>query len=167
MANNNQAQVVKDLAKGNMTVTRTFDADVNLMWDMWTKGENLDLWWAPKPWRAETKSLDFRQGGQWLYAMVGPDNERHHAGFNYKTIDVLKRFNGDDFFSDEKGVKLSDFPMTNWNVEFQKDAGGTKVIVRMDGNPEGLKKLLEMGMEQGFLMALDNLDEAMKSHAAK
>jgi uncharacterized protein YndB with AHSA1/START domain len=59
-----------------LIVTREFDANSDLVWKAWTTAELLDQWWAPKPYRAETKSLDFREGGVWLYAMVSPENEK-------------------------------------------------------------------------------------------
>ena len=52
-----ETQVVKDLANKKMTITRYFDAEVELVWLAWTEHELLDQWWAPKPWRAETKTL--------------------------------------------------------------------------------------------------------------
>jgi uncharacterized protein YndB with AHSA1/START domain len=51
-----------------IVVNREFAAPLSLVWDAWTKAELLDKWWAPKPYRTETKSLDFREGGMWLYA---------------------------------------------------------------------------------------------------
>ncbi|WP_257867923.1 SRPBCC domain-containing protein [Flavobacterium sp. J372] len=60
--------------KENKTIiiTREFAAGVALVWKAWTTPELLDQWWGPQPWRAETKSMDFTEGGYWLYAMVGP-----------------------------------------------------------------------------------------------
>ncbi|MFN5417545.1 MAG: SRPBCC domain-containing protein, partial [Flavobacteriia bacterium] len=48
-------------------VKREFAANLELVWEAWTNPEILDLWWAPKPYKTETKSMDFREGGRWLY----------------------------------------------------------------------------------------------------
>src|SRR5688572_9933862 len=82
-------------------VTREFAADLPLVWDAWTKPELLDQWWAPKPWRTETKSMDFREGGFWLYAMKGPENETHWSRDDFESIQHLKSFSGLDTFCDE------------------------------------------------------------------
>ena len=47
-------------------VTREFNAGVEMVWEAWTNPEILDQWWAPKPYRTVTKSMDFREGGTWL-----------------------------------------------------------------------------------------------------
>src|SRR5690606_36527914 len=55
-----------------VTVKRSFDAPVDLVWSAWTEANLLAQWWAPKPWKAVTKDMDFREGGRWLYAMTSP-----------------------------------------------------------------------------------------------
>src|ERR1700760_380793 len=84
-------------------VKREFAADLPLVWDAWTKPELLDLWWAPKPYRTETKSMDFREGGVWLYAMVSPENGMHWNKAIYKKIETGQSFSGSDGFCDEDG----------------------------------------------------------------
>ncbi len=82
--------------KENKTISikREFNAERPLVWDAYTKSEILDQWWAPSPWKARTKTMDFREGGHWHYAMVGPEGEEHWALVNYKTIQPLQKFTG-------------------------------------------------------------------------
>jgi uncharacterized protein YndB with AHSA1/START domain len=163
MVKNNESQVVKDLANRKITVTRHLEADVETVWSMWTKPELLDTWWAPRPWRAETKTHDFKPGGKWIYFMVGPDGERHGALVEYTKIDKLKSFEGTDAFADEKGNKNTDLPQTTWKVEFRKTTEGTKITATITASAQGaIEKMLEMGFEQGFTMALDQLDEILQ-----
>lgn len=168
MVTNTQAQVVKDLANRKITVTRHFEAEPELVWQTWTQQELLDQWWAPKPWRAETKKMDFREGGHWLYAMVGPNNEKHWARADFKKIDAPKSFEAADSFCDEKGVKNADLPQTHWRNEFHRTATGTKVITIISSDTAtALEKMLEMGFEEGFLMGLDNLEELLSKKQSK
>ncbi|MDB5149731.1 MAG: hypothetical protein JWQ57_3751, partial [Mucilaginibacter sp.] len=60
---NNEAVFTKDLQNKKINVVRTFNAPLNLVWQAWTESDILDQWWAPKPYRAETKLMDFREGG--------------------------------------------------------------------------------------------------------
>jgi uncharacterized protein YndB with AHSA1/START domain len=167
MAVTTETQVKKDLANKKITVKRQFDAAPQKVWDAWTKSEILDLWWAPKPWKAETKKLDFKVGGSWLYAMVGPKNETHWGRLDYTKIDSPKSFDGTDSFADENGVKSSEMPQTNWHVEFNKAGSGTEIVVNLTATkPDTLEKLLEMGFEEGFKMGLDNLEEYLESQRA-
>jgi PhnB protein len=164
MASSAESQFVKDLANKKMTITRHFDAEVALVWLTWTEQELLDQWWAPKPWRAETKSFDFREGGQWLYSMVGPNNERHWSAAIFGKIEFEKSFDATDFFCDEDGTKNSEVQETYWHNEFHPTATGTKVVVVITATEEsGLNKMLEMGFEEGFTMALGNLDQYLKA----
>lgn len=165
MARDNQ-QVVKDLDNKKITLTRSFDADLETVWDMWTRAEMLDLWWAPKPWRAETKSQSFKPGGKWVYAMVGPEGERHWAIVEYTSIEKQKSFAGTDAFADENGNINMDMPRTTWKVSFEKTTKGTKVTAVITASDRvNLEKLMEMGFEEGISIAMDGLDEYLKTHA--
>ena len=55
-----------DRANKKIYVTREFDAPADLVWKAWTTKESLDEWWAPKPWKAITVSMDLCTGGRWL-----------------------------------------------------------------------------------------------------
>ncbi len=68
--------------KENKTIhiVREFAANLELVWRAWTTAELLDQWWGPEPWRAETKTLDFRVGGLWHYAMFAPKVKDIGAG---------------------------------------------------------------------------------------
>ena len=67
----------KDLPNKKMFVTREFAGTLEDVWEAWTDSNILDQWWAPKPWKAKTKTMDFREGGFWLYSMIGPDGSEH------------------------------------------------------------------------------------------
>ena len=154
----------KDASNKKMNVVREFSAPLERTWEAWTKPELLDQWWAPKPWKTETKTMDFREGGKWVYSMVGPQGERHYAMINYIKIVALKYFNATDAFCDEVGNIKTDFPSTVWNVEFQKTTAGTKVQIEITfASEKDLNTIVEMGFEQGFAMAHDNLDEFLKT----
>lgn len=101
-----------------ITVKRQFAAELPLVWDAYTKSEILDQWWAPKPWKARTKTMDFREGGHWHYAMVGPEGQEHWAWADYKNIEVQKKFTGLDAFADAQGNINKSLPQSVWEVSF-------------------------------------------------
>ncbi|MDP4252983.1 MAG: SRPBCC domain-containing protein, partial [Bacteroidota bacterium] len=86
----NETVFSKDLPNNKLTVTRAFDAPPDIVWRAWTESEILDQWWAPKPYRTETKTMDFREGGFWLYCMVGPQGDRHWCRIDYVRIEQGK-----------------------------------------------------------------------------
>lgn len=147
-------------------VKREFAANLELVWDAWTKPEILDLWWAPKPYKTETKFMDFREGGRWLYCMVSPQGERHWCLNNYKEINSLKNYKGLDAFCDENGVINEEFPRTEWNNSFVSNGETTTVnIIAVYEKLEDLEKIIALGFQEGFTMAMGNLDEYLAQHS--
>ena len=152
-----------DRSSGTLMVTREFNAPVENVWAAWTQSELLDQWWAPKPWKARTKTMDFREGGYWLYAMVGPDGTEHWGRNDYESITPLKSFTARDSFCDENGKINTELPGAFWKNTFRESSGITTVtILSKYDSPEDLEKVLEMGMQEGFTAALSNLDELLK-----
>ena len=145
-------------------VKREFAGDLNLVWKAWTDAELLDQWWAPKPWKAETKSMNFTEGGQWLYAMVGPEGEKHWSIADYKKIVPAKSFAALDGFSDENGVINTEMPRSQWENNFSESGDNTTVDITISFDKlEDLEKLVEMGFKEGFTMGMENLDELLKT----
>ena len=160
----NEMQITKDLPNKKLQISRNFQAPPELVWKAWTESELLDQWWAPKPWRAETKRMDFRQGGSWLYAMVGPDNTRHWAKVDYLTVQPKQRFTVVDTFCDENGNPNDELPNMNWNIQFVPDGNGTTVQIEIQFTKDtDLQKILDMGFEEGFTAALVNLQEMFEA----
>src|SRR6187549_1794628 len=98
-----EAVFTKDLPNKKLSVVRTFDASLERVWKAWTDSEILDQWWAPKPYRAVTKKMDFREGGFWLYAMTGPEGDKQWCIENFKTIVLLQLITNAVSFCDEEG----------------------------------------------------------------
>lgn len=152
----------KDLANNTMLVTREFAGAIEEVWRAWTTQELLDQWWAPRPWKAVTKSMDFREGGSWLYYMQGPEGERHYARMNYKKISAPKLFEGTDAFCDENGVENNDIPGMNWKVQFKPSTNGTLVEINITyRSQQDMEAIIQMGFEEGFSAAHQNLDELL------
>src|SRR5688572_23124273 len=152
----------KDLANKKIKVVREFDASVEQVWKAWTEPKLLDQWWAPKPWKANTTSMDFREGGKWFYYMQGPEGERHYCRVDYRSITPHKLFTGDDAFCNEKGNINTEMPVTYWECRFSPAGNGTKVEVDLSFDSEAdLEKMVEMGFEEGFAAAHKNLDELL------
>ncbi len=151
-----------DKANRKIEVKREFDAALGLVWQAWTTARLLDQWWAPKPWRAETKSMDFREGGYWLYAMVGPEGEKHWAKVSYTSIVEEEYFAARDGFSDEDGKINPAFPENKWENYFAENEGKVMVTVILTFDSlSDLEKIIEMGFREGFTMGLQNLEELL------
>ncbi len=148
----------------NIHIKREFDADLELVWKAWTTAELLDQWWGPEPWRAETKTMDFREGGFWHYAMVGPEGEKHWSKASYITIVKEKSFTAKDGFCDENGTMNPAFPQNLWENNFIPKENKVQVdmILTFDTLAD-LEKTIEMGFKEGMTMGLEQLDKLLST----
>ncbi|MCB0403054.1 MAG: SRPBCC domain-containing protein [Flavobacteriales bacterium] len=147
-------------------VEREFAANLELVWEAWTNPAILDQWWAPKPYRTKTKSMDFREGGMWLYAMISPQDEKHWCKNDYHQIEHQKSFSGLDAFCDENGTLNKDMPRTLWTNRFTENGKTTTVnIVAQYESLADLEKIIALGFKEGFTMALENLDQYIQAHS--
>ncbi|GAL85460.1 putative glutathione S-transferase-related transmembrane protein [Sporocytophaga myxococcoides] len=153
-----------DKANNKIKVEREFDAPLAMVWSAWTESELLDQWWAPHPYIAETKSMDFREGGMWLYCMIGPKGERHWSRADYKTIKPEKQFVLLDAFCDENGVINKDFPRSTWSNIFKQTEETTTVNIEISYDKlEDLEATIKMGFQEGFTAGLENLDHYLST----
>jgi uncharacterized protein YndB with AHSA1/START domain len=104
--------------------------------------------------------MDFREGGQWHYAMVSPEGEEHWALIKYLSIRVQKGFTALDGFSNPKGTINPEMPQSAWDTYFQAGEANTTVVFKITFNDLAqLEATIEMGFKEGFTMALEGLDE--------
>jgi len=162
MSNKTDYDFSVDKEKKKIIVKRTFAAELPLVWDAYTKSEILDQWWAPKPWKTKTKSMDFREGGRWIYAMVGPKGEEHWCVANYDLIQFQKKFRGKDGFSDSEGNVNKEMPESTWEVTFTSKGDRTAVELNISyPDLAQLEATIQMGFREGLAMGMENLDELL------
>ncbi|WP_448700243.1 SRPBCC domain-containing protein [Mucilaginibacter sp. AW1-3] len=158
----NNTVITKDLANKKLHITREFAAPADKVWTAWTESATLDKWWAPKPWKADTKTMSFTEGGTWLYAMRGPNGEEHWSRVDFKTINPKTGFTYSTTFCDQDGNVNESAPVSHWVLEFIPIVTGTKVEVELTFDKDAdLKTLVDMGFEAGFTMGLNNLEELL------
>lgn len=155
---------IVDKETQTVNVKREFNADLSLVWDAWTKPELLDQWWAPKPYQNKTKSMDFREGGTWLYCMISPENEIHWCKNDYLKIENQKSYTGLDAFCDENGIINTEMPRTKWTNVFAEENNKTLVNISAKYNSlADLEMVIQMGFKEGFTMGLNQLDVLLSS----
>src|SRR5216684_3558788 len=118
-----------DKATKTVFITREFDADLSLVWDAFTKAEILDQWVAPKPWVSKTKFMNFKVGGRRFYAMVSPEGQEHWSIQDFTSISPITNFKYMDAFADKDEKINSEFPSSEWNLDFSETNGITTVNI--------------------------------------
>jgi uncharacterized protein YndB with AHSA1/START domain len=152
-----------DNTGNKMLVEREFDAGLEQVWQAWTDSILLAEWWAPHPFKAITKLMDFKEGGQWHYYMLGPDESKFWCMVNYLQIQLLKCFTAEIFFCDEQGNNTNELPGMHWENVFTSTATGTRVnVIITYKSKEDMEKIISMGFKEGFAAAHNNLDALLK-----
>jgi uncharacterized protein YndB with AHSA1/START domain len=162
MKTNLQFDFIVDKANSQLTLKREFLATRQLVWDCYTKSELLDRWFAPKPMTTKTKSMEFREGGYWHYAMIDPNGTEYWGYTEYVTIKPIEYYTSLDAFSNEKGEINKGLPRAKWRVEFMDMGEKTlcKTVVKYNSLAD-LETVVQMGMEQGMKLTLEKLDELL------
>ena len=152
--------------KENKTVNikREFNASLSDVWSAWTEAEILDQWWAPAPFKSQTKSMEFKEGGRRLYAMVGLEGEERWSSFDYTSISPKTNFKYASTFCDAEGNPNSEFASSYWSVSFSEQDNSTfvDIAIKRDSLPE-LEQLIEMGFKEGITVTMKSLDKIFEN----
>jgi len=162
MENNSKTEFVVDLQNKKATITRVFDAPLENVWRAWTERDLLDQWWAPKPFIAKTRSMDFKVGGRRFYAMVSPEGQENWSIQKYTSISPKTNFRMYSTFADKD--ENPQLPGSDWDVTFSEQNGTTKVcIIITNESLDRMKKMIEMGFEAGLTATLGSLEELLQT----
>lgn len=162
MKHNLLFEFVADKVKNTLTVRREFLAGRSLVWDCYTKSELLNQWFAPAPLTTKTKSMDFREGGHWHYAMVEPNGTEYWGLTNYLKIKPIDYYTALDAFSNAEGEINMDLPRAEWLVTFtDKEENAVVETIVTYKSLADLEQVVQMGMEEGMMATLAKLDELL------
>ncbi|PZR21795.1 MAG: ATPase [Flavobacterium psychrophilum] len=163
MKNNLLFDFVVDKEKNTLTIKREFAAPRQLVWDAHTKSELLNQWFAPKPMTTKTKSMDFSEGGHWVYAMIEPNGTEYWGRMDYIKINPIESYTGLDGFCDNTGELNPDLPRASWDVQF-KDMGEHSIVenVVTYNSLSDIETIINMGMEEGMKSTLERLDDLLE-----
>ena len=65
--------------RARVVIERTYKAQAEELWDLWTTKEGFELWWGPEGFRVEVHSLEPRVGGRLHYDMLADTPEMVEA----------------------------------------------------------------------------------------
>jgi uncharacterized protein YndB with AHSA1/START domain len=166
MTNNLLFDFTVDKAKKTVFITREFAAELDLVWDAFTKAEILDQWVAPKPWASKTKYMDFKVGGKRFYAMVSPEGQERWAIQEFTSITPKTNFKMYNAFADKD--ENPELPGSEWDYNFSEQNGKTKVSIAIyNESLARMEKMIEMGFTEGFKMSMNNLENLLATLSKK
>jgi len=112
-------------AERTMVLERVIKAPRSVVWGAWMNPQSLPQWWGPDGFSCRTTRIDLRQGGEWVFDMIGPDGTvfpNHHL---YREVRPQERI-AYSLLWGENGPKHADA----W-AAFDEQDGATKVTLGM------------------------------------
>lgn len=143
-----------------VTMHRTLNAPLSLVWEAWTKAEHIANWWGPNGMKSEVEELDFREGGSWKYTMMMPN------GQPFSSFGVFS-----EIVHEERIVTSANFPPMTENVilhmvfEAKGDQTSFTFSVIHD-TPEYKDAQVKMGFENGWGSQFTRLNDYLESAKA-
>jgi len=146
-----------------VVLERSFDAPVDLIWQMWTDPEHFKAWYGPDGATISVAKMDVRVGGTRLVCMeMQSPNGPMQMWFtgDYRQIVENERLVYTESMADEDGNVLAPSAMgmpeghpttTEITVEFQDVNGRTKMVMTHAGIPS------DSPGATGWTMAFDKL----------
>lgn len=154
--------VHKDPATASMTITATFDDPVEKVWRLWADPRLLERWWGPPTWPATFVDHDFSPGGHVGYYMTGPEGEKSAGWWKVQEVQPPHRLVFEDGFADESGQPNTEMPTTRVTVTLEATDDGTVMKMRsVFPSAEDMEKLIAMGMEEGIVGAMGQMDAVL------
>jgi uncharacterized protein YndB with AHSA1/START domain len=167
------AEFLEEESSGKHTfvINRTFDAPLDVMFEMWTNPSHFSKWLAPTGFEMQFIRSDIRPGGSSFYFMTGQGGAKMFGRAEYRQIDRPDRLVYTQQFCNEK-EKVTRHPMSpTWpetmltTVKLTAEGPNrTRVTVTWEPHgattPEELETFIKArgGMTQGWTGSFDKLE---------
>jgi uncharacterized protein YndB with AHSA1/START domain len=150
----------------DLVLERVVDVPPQLVWKAWTVPEHLKPWFCPAPWKVVECEIDLRPGGIFRTVMRGPAGEEHAGAGCYLEVVENKTLVWTSALG--PGYRPShaypEVPLFTAVISIEPHGKGTKyTALAMHGNEGDRNKHGEMGFDEGWGKALDQLVEYAKT----
>lgn len=148
---------MSNLTNRTVTIKRTFNAPIKLVWDAWTQPEHIAKWWSPKGMETKVIEHEFKVGGKWKYSMPMPNGQEFIADGVYTNIvELVKIFSSANFKPMTEGVEIQSF--------FEENGDKTNFIFNIVHPTEAYKIQQEkMGILNGWGSVFERLETLLLS----
>lgn len=79
-----------DLDNRTLSLNRTFNAPLQVVWEAWTNPEHIAQWWA-RGMKVDILEHDFRVGGNWKFGMKMPNGQDFISEGTYLLIEEMSK----------------------------------------------------------------------------
>lgn len=154
-------QKQNDASSRTLSLKRTFNARVQLVWEAWTQPEHIAQWWAPKGMKVKVVEHEFKVGGKWKYVMPMPDGTEFISDGIYSVIVELEKiFSSANFKPMTAGVEIQ--------ALFEESGDKTNFTFNViHPTEEYCKQQEKMGFYNGWGSAFDRLETLVSTLLSK
>lgn len=108
-------------ADREIVISRRIDAPREVVFEAFTEVRHLSHWWGPDGFTTTTESFEFRVGGEWIFAMRGPD------GTDYTEWILWTEIAPPDRIAFRHGAFRDDPDTFESVLTFEQEAGATRL----------------------------------------
>jgi uncharacterized protein YndB with AHSA1/START domain len=153
---------VKDPVALTLVVVSQFDATPEEVWEVWADPRKLERWWGPPTFPATFPRHDFVVDGESRYFMTGPNGEQPHGWWRIRSIEKPYRIEFDNGLAGDDGEPVPGIAPMPSSVSFETVDGGTRMTsVTNFTDVEQMKKMIDMGMQEGMALAVGQIDDLL------
>ena len=111
-------------ADREIVISRVIDAPRELVFEAFTEVRHLSRWWGPEGFTTTTRSFEFREGGEWVFVLHGPD------GTDYSEWIRWLRIAPPELIALRHGEVRDDPNAFESVITFEPDGGATRIEMR-------------------------------------
>lgn len=156
--------VQQDLDNFTLTITADFAAPVEQIWQIYADPRQLEKVWGPPIYPATVVDHDLTPGGRVIYYLTGPDGEKFAEYWMVAAVDEPRSFSFDNGSADVNFNPNPGLPVSANVYTFTEHDGGTRATyVSRYKSAEELKQVLDMGMVEAAVSAINQIDDLVAS----
>ena len=130
-----------------LILTRTLNAPIDLVWEVWTKPERIANWWGPTGFTNTITEMDVNPGGEWNLVMHGPDGTDYKNKSVFKEVILHKKIvyehvSSPKFLATINFETQGDKTLITWHMLFNTREEFIQVVKTFKAD-EGLKQNME------------------------
>ncbi|UFU05909.1 SRPBCC family protein [Ruania halotolerans] len=154
--------VQKDIDSRTLTITADFAASVDRVWGIYADPRQLEKVWGPPTYPATFVDHSLTPGARVTYYMTSPEGEKHGGWWEIISVDEPHAFTFRDGFADADLNPVDSMPVSENVYRFEATETGTRATFTSTyETAEGLQQVLEMGMEEGATLAINQIDDLL------
>lgn len=156
----------------DLRLERVVDLPPAALWAAWTQPELLPPWFCPQPWTTIACTIDLRPGGLFSTVMRSPAGQDFPNSGSYLLIEPERRLIWTNVLQPgfrpstpaAGGLGEDGFFAFTAELAFLPEGSGTRYVATVrHGQPADRQRHEEMGFQEGWGIALDQLVAFMKT----